>query len=105
MKVIFAALLLAFIIGGTNSDQKVTAEELSDWYQYIRDYGEKHSLTGMRYREDGTFEGRMTTGEILPIDLQLPPRILEEMQRRQARFLERLEKELMEPRESCRSSS
>ncbi|EST09839.2 hypothetical protein PSEUBRA_000229 [Kalmanozyma brasiliensis GHG001] len=99
MKVIFAALLLAFIIGGTNSCEKVTAEELSDWYQYVRDYAEQHSLTGMGIKEDGTFEGRKTPGEIVPVDFQLPPRILAEMQRRQARFLEKRSNKSPEPRE------
>lgn len=87
MSVLIAGLLLAFIVGADGVQTKVTAEEISDEHQRIRDYAKTNALSAIGLTEDGRWEGkRSSDGHRSYIDFQIEDRILKEMQRRQARM-------------------
>ena len=89
MNVLIAGLLLAFVVGADGVQNKVTAEELSNEYQRIREYAKTNGLSVIALTEDGRWEGkRSSDGHRFYIDFQIEDRMLKEMQRRQARMIQ-----------------
>jgi hypothetical protein len=89
MRVLFAALVLAFILGTTCAQESVSDKQVSDGYDTIHQLGKKHDLSAIRVKKDGTYEGkRRGDGQVMQVDIPLDPHVLAEIKRRDARRIE-----------------